>query len=270
MFHAKKSLGQNFLKSKSALKAILEAGKITEKDTVLEVGPGKGSLTEKILRTGAKVFAVEKDNRLIPILQDKFSEEIATNKLTLIHGDILDLDLSTCNLQPATYKLIANIPYYITGTFIRKFLENNCQPSLMVLMLQREVAKRIVAKDGKESILSLSVKAYGSPKYVMTVEKKYFSPKPKVDSSILLIENISKNLFQNVSEKEFFHIIKKAFSQKRKKLINNLSYPKEILNNVFEKLNIDPGVRAEDLALEDFKKITMLLSTWESDSQVVS
>lgn len=254
-YKAKKTLGQNFLKSKEALRAMLHAGEIQPKDIVLEVGPGKGVLTEALLLSGAKVFAVEKDDRMIAFLSDKFRKEISLGQLTLIHGDILEFDPSFYKLQTIDYKLVANIPYYITGTFLRKFLSENFQPEKMVIMLQKEVAKRIVAQNKKESILSLSVKAYGTPKYIMTVHKKYFSPSPNVDSAILLIENISKDFFNTVSEEKFFELIKKAFSQKRKLLLNNLPTSKERGEKILEEIGIPRLTRSEDLTLLDFKKI---------------
>jgi len=201
--HAKKSLGQNFLKSKKALFAMIEAGEITSKDTVLEIGPGQGALTEKLLETGAKIIAVEKDDRLIDLLNEKFSKAVENDHFTLIHGDILELDLNSLSLKTGGYKLIANIPYYITGLIFRKFLSGNIQPSKLVIMVQKEIADRIMAREGKESLLSLSVKAYGITEKIMKVEKENFSPKPKVDSAILLVDNISKDFFKEISEEKF-------------------------------------------------------------------
>ena len=248
---AKKSLGQNFLKSTKAISDIVAAGKVFEKDTVLEIGPGKGALTEKILEAGAKVVAVEADGELIPILEEKFSVDIEKGKLELIHGDILET--SAKDLKLKKYKIIANIPYYITGAIIRKFLEENTQPELMVLLVQKEVAERIVARDGKQSILSMSVQAYGQPKIISKVAARYFSPAPKVDSAIILIDNISKKNFKNVSEKDFFDVIKTAFGQKRKTLMKNLSQNfknKANLLEIFKNLGISDKARAEDLSLE--------------------
>ncbi len=196
---AKKSLGQNFLNSDGALDAIIKAGRVVKGDTVLEIGPGKGALTKRLLNAGANVIAVEKDDRLIPLLEELFSKEIKSKKLTLIHGDVLDLDVNSYLLSVTSYKLIANIPYYITGEIVRKFLSGNFQPSLMVVLVQKEVAERITTKDQKESILSISVKAYGEPKYIQTVKAGSFFPPPKVDSAILLIDNISKDKFKRKS-----------------------------------------------------------------------
>lgn len=254
---AKKSLGQNFLKSKMALLAMIKAGEITNIDTVLEIGPGKGVLTEKILETGAKVIAVEKDDRLIPVLNEKFALETQKGQFSLIHGDILDLDLEKLGFKTVDYKLIANIPYYITGLIFRKFLEGDIQPSKLVIMVQKEIADRIIARDNKESLLSLSVKAYGKAVKVMKVDKENFSPSPKVDSAILLVDNISKVYFKEISEEHFFEVIKIGFAHKRKMLIANLKekFGKNDLHKIFQDLNISEKARSEDLRLEDWKKL---------------
>jgi len=262
--YAKKSLGQNFLKSKGAVRKIIEVSRLTPGDTVLEVGPGKGVLTEALLQHAGKVIAIEKDDRLIEFLKEKFASELSGGKLELIHGDILDLNLESYKLKAQSYKLVANIPYYITGQLIRMFLESDTQPELMTLMLQKEVAKRIVAQDKKESILSISVKAYGMPHYVETVQAKYFAPVPKVDSAILLIDTISKKFFDSFPEKKFFEYVKAGFAHKRKKLIGNLQkiVPKESLEKVFEECNISKDVRAEDITSLDWEKIAKLVSSY--------
>ena len=305
---AKKSLGQNFLKSKKALEEMVRAGNVSKDDIVLEIGPGEGALTEKLLEIGAKVIAVEKDNRLIELLNEKFSKEIQNNQFTLIHGDILDIDLKNLikrtpedsppsykagrhNYQrgetsgfsiktnpsntsgQASYKLIANIPYYITGLIFRKFLEGAIQPSKLVLMVQKEIADRIIARNEKESLLSISVKVYGKPIKIMKVDKENFSPKPKVDSAILLIDDISKDFFLHkgkttleqteIQEKEFFKVLKAGFAHKRKVLISNLKEIAESrgknLPQIFSSLKIPEKSRAEDLKLENWKDLVELL-----------
>jgi 16S rRNA (adenine1518-N6/adenine1519-N6)-dimethyltransferase len=257
MIPAKKSLGQNFLKSKEALRALVEAGQVTAEDTILEVGPGKGVLTEELVKVAKKVIAVEKDDRLIELLIEKFKPEIAEGKLELLNQDILEYDPSVLG----NYKIIANIPYYITGTFLQKFLESDFQPSTMVLMVQKEVAQRIVARDEKESILSMSVKAYGNPKYIMTVKAKYFSPAPNVDSAIIAIYDISKGFFTDIPEQKYFEIMKLGFAHKRKMLIGNLSetYSREIILEAFAKAGINEKARAEDLELSAWKQLVASL-----------
>ncbi len=269
---AKKSLGQNFLKSKLAVHEILEAATLQHDDSVLEVGPGKGVLTEALLEKTRRVIAVEKDDRMIGLLNEQFSSQVAQNKLEIVHADILETKPEDIGLLAGQYKIIANIPYYITGQFLRIFLSGEVQPSKMVLMLQKEVAKRIVGKNNtadhsaKESILSISVKAYGMPKYISTVQAKYFSPEPKVDSAILLIDTISKNFFGdlpstvaiktiNDKEKKFFELVKKGFQHKRKMLAQNLEIPTEKRTDIFGRLGLNEKVRAEDLTLDDWKKM---------------
>lgn len=256
--HAKKSLGQNFLKSGKYLRLIVDVAQIDQNETVLEIGPGKGALTakllEKVKEKDGKVIAVEKDDLLIPFLQDLFKKEISQKRLRLIHGDILDMAPEALDL-PSSYKLVANIPYYITGAILRMFLSSQNPPNTMVLMLQKEVARRIIARDGKESLLSLSVKAYGTPRYVDTVKAMYFSPKPNVDSAILLIENISKNFFHTFSEEKFFDVIKAGFAHKRKILARNLesAFQKEKIATTFSESGLDAKSRAEDITLEQWK-----------------
>lgn len=270
---AKKSLGQNFLKSSKILDKIIETADLQENEVVLEVGPGKGTLTEKLLEKSEQVIAVEKDDRLIEFLKEKFEKEIKIKKLILIHADILkiknsDLFKPACQQAGITrlnYKVVANIPYYITGKLIRKFLSSDFQPTQMVLMVQKEVANRIVgekeAKKPKENLLSLSVKVYGEPKYIKTISAKYFSPQPKVDSAILSINNISKDFFKEIKEKNFFELIHLSFASKRKTLLNNLSslLDKESLIQILESLDIPIKTRAEDLSLADWKKLCLKL-----------
>lgn len=255
MLHTKKSLGQHFLRSKSALVKITEAGHLSSDDTVLEVGPGEGVLTELLLQQAGKVIAVEKDDRLIPILQQKFASTISSGRLELIPADILTLDTKRYTLNAKRYKIVANIPYYITGALLRKFLESETQPVTMVLLLQKEVAKRIVASDGKESILSISVKAYGAPRYIETVKAGAFSPPPKVDSAIIAIEHISKEFFAHIDERAFFALLKKGFAHPRKLLASNLGVPQEKL----KECGIDGKARPENLSLENWRRLSATL-----------
>ena len=247
---AKKSLGQNFLKSQPALRKIIEAGEIKPDDMILEIGPGKGALTKKLLENSGIVIAIEKDRELFGLLKDKFEKEIENKKLILVNEDILEFD--TDKLQ--NYKIIANIPYNITGAILKKFLTAKNQPETMVLMVQNEVAKRIVARDKKESILSISVKAYGEPKMIMKVPARYFSPSPKVDSAVILIKNISRKNFETKeNEERFWEVVKKGFAHKRKKLSGNLK-------NVISKEKLTEfgfeNKRAEDLTLADWVSLT--------------
>jgi 16S rRNA (adenine1518-N6/adenine1519-N6)-dimethyltransferase len=252
-FTAKKSMGQNFLISPVPVRRMIELAQIVSTDTVLEIGPGKGVLTKALLETGAHVIAVEKDDMLVPMLQVIFDKEIKSGQFVLMHGDVLDLFSDSHNkyaeLLSKGYKLIANIPYYITGEIIRMFLEAKVQPHSIALLVQKEVAERIVAKDGKESILSISVKAYGAPEYGGTVKKALFRPIPNVDSAIIFIKDISKNNFETsgIDEKRFFEVVKAGFAHKRKQLKNNLT---EVVSN--EKIETVGMRRAEELSVRDW------------------
>ncbi len=265
MHKAKKSLGQNFLKSKLALNAMCTAAELTGKDIVLEIGPGKGALTEKLLENNVEVIAIEKDRELVKILSKKFEVEIKNKKLRLIEGDALEFEVEKYFSRKDNWKIVANIPYNITGAIFKKFLSSDIKPIFMVMLVQKEVAERIVARDGKESILSLSVKAYGQPKYIMKVSKKYFSPIPKVDSAIIAIKNISdENFTDKKSEKLFFDILKLGFAHKRKVLRKNLEglISKESIKSMFEYLKIKENTRAEDLSLDTWLEMNKYLSKY--------
>jgi 16S rRNA (adenine1518-N6/adenine1519-N6)-dimethyltransferase len=250
---AKKSLGQNFLKSLSALRAMVGAAHIDTTDIIVEIGPGKGALTQHLLETGARVIAYELDPRMVAYLSERFSDALASGQLTLVHKDILEVDIHDELGIYTSYKVIANIPYYITNALLRKFLSHTHQPSDMVLLVQKEVAERIVVRDGKHSLLSLSVSLYGTAKYIMKVHKKYFSPVPKIDSAIIHIGNISRIHMHNESDEVlFFDMLHAGFGQKRKMLLNNLSvfdttHDKEFWRALFRSLHISEKIRAEEV-----------------------
>jgi 16S rRNA (adenine1518-N6/adenine1519-N6)-dimethyltransferase len=257
---AKKSLGQHFLTSESALAKIATAANLTSNDTVLEIGPGTGVLTKHLLAVAGTVIAIEKDRSLIPLLQETFQKEIAGKKLQLIEGDILTFDPTT--LPVKEYKLVANIPYYITGAIIEQFLSTAHQPTQMVLLIQKEVADRIVARDSKESVLSIAVKAYGKPKVIAKVPAGAFNPPPKVDSAILSIEHISRTFFEDCNEQAFFKLLKFVFGKKRGQLGGRLGdyiEDKTKAQALLEKLSLNPKLRPENLTPEDWKKITIAL-----------
>ncbi len=276
--YTKKSLGQHFLKSERALNTIVASAELAPTDTVLEIGPGQGALTEKLLATSCLLLAVEKDDFLFEQLKQKFQKEIASGQLNLIHDDILNFDPKSYQLEASSYKLVANIPYNITGAILEKFLSATHQPARMVLLVQKEVAERIVGQlrgsttKWKESILSISVKAYGVPRYVETVRAGSFVPAPTVDSAIIGIENISKNFFADFStpfaqdfgesrEKAFFSLLQAGFQSKRKKLSSNLAkiYPKERVLEAFQTLNLDENTRAEDVSVKNWQKLAIFL-----------
>ncbi len=251
-FETKKSLGQHFLNGKRVPALMAEAGNVTKGDVVLEIGPGTGVLTRELLLRGATVIALEADNRAIEVLADTFKPEIANKQLVLFHNDVRALALD--DLHPlitlGKYKVVANIPYYLSGHLFRTFLESEVQPTDLVFLVQREVAERI-ARDKKESLLSLSVKVYGEPHYIKTIGRGNFTPPPKIDSAVIAITGISKERLKDIREEDFFTIIHIGFASKRKQLIGNLSavYPRESLVHIFSTLGIREDVRAEDLSL---------------------
>ncbi len=255
-----RKLGQHFLKGTWAARALVNAAKITPDDVVLEIGPGKGALTKELLQTGAKVVAVEKDGSLVEILSNTFPSEISSGALSIISGDIRDFDPTAHGLQSGKYVLAANIPYYITGEILRAFLSTDSQPRTIALLIQKEVAQRIISK--QESILSLSVKAYGNPKIAVKVPRGNFSPPPAVDSAILVVENISKSFFSDIQEGDFFKIVRLGFSSKRKLLSGNLAhggYEKSAIADAFTSCEIPEKARAETVPLAKWKLLVQRL-----------
>lgn len=249
---AKKSLGQNFLKSKKAIAQIVAAPNTQSGNLIVEIGPGKGALTRPLLETGAHVMAFELDKRMIDYLNNELSEYIESGQLQLIHQDVLGIDMESFFGKFDSYKLIANIPYYITNAIIRKFLETEYQPTDMCLLVQKEVAERIVVRDGKQSLLSLAIAVYGDAKYISKVDRKYFSPSPKVHSAIIHIGNIStKKIGDTKRQRLFFEIIRAGFAHKRKKTIRNLEKiaDRKIWTEIFSELEINENTRAEQLDL---------------------
>lgn len=258
---AKKNLGQHFLRSKDAIKKIIATAEISPGDVVLEVGPGEGVLTEALLNEGAHVTAIEKDKRCIALLADRFRDAIADGHLLLVEGDILDKKLRSelflfAADDPLPYKVVANIPYYITGMLFRLFLEQVRQPSALIFLVQKEVAEHIVTRNGKEGILSLSIKIYGDPKYVARVSRDAFTPKPRVDSAIIAVINISRVRLCGLSDEAYFRVLKAGLGTKRKMLVGNLArelkIPKERLANIFQKLELNEHIRGEDMQVEQW------------------
>lgn len=261
--YKKKTLGQHFLHNKHYLNLVADAADVKKGEVVLEIGPGEGALTEVLLERGTEVVALEKDSRLISVLHEKFAEQIKNKQFEVIEGDALEFDAAKHFAKNKKYKLAGNIPYYITGALFRKFLSEELQPQSLVFLIQKEVAERIVGRNprgdasGKESILSLSIKAYGEPKYIKTVPAGAFVPPPLVDSAILFVSGISRNNFKNTAHEErFFELLKAGFGQKRKLLASNI---KNLLgekhSNVLENIGIDSKARAEDVGLKEWLKL---------------
>ena len=259
----KKSLGQHFLHSEQIIKNIVDTANVSANDTILEIGPGEGDMTEILSNFAGKLIAIEKDHRLIPILEEKFKAKIKSGNIILVEGDILEFDIKKLILNNKKYKIVANIPYYITGQIIRIFLESKEQPESMTLLVQKEVAERIVARDKKESLLSISVKIFGTPIYIKTVGRGAFTPHPNVDSAIIHIKDISKLKLHGLDEKFFFKIIHAGFAHKRKQLLPNLTdlYERKLLIKIFEECKIDQKSRSEDVSLNKWLELCNLLQT---------
>ncbi|HWC57692.1 MAG TPA: 16S rRNA (adenine(1518)-N(6)/adenine(1519)-N(6))-dimethyltransferase RsmA [Candidatus Paceibacterota bacterium] len=276
---AKKHLGQHFLKSEKALVQIRDASEVNAEDIILEIGPGLGVLTADLILFAGKVVAIEKDRELIPQLEEKFKVAIEKNRLEILEEDVLDFDPNVMGFyKDFTYKVVANIPYYITGAILEKFLSAQTQPESMTLLIQKEVAERIVARDrkplgsaqGKESILSLSVKAYGKPRIIAKVPAGAFTPPPKVDSAILHIDDISRDFFTDVDERLFFNLIKATFAGKRKQIGGTLSKflgDKERALLVLKKAKIASTTRPEALALPSWKRLAQAIKNAKESVQ---
>lgn len=245
----KKHFGQNFLINKGIVEKIIKESNLSKDDIILEVGPGLGVLTFDIAQKVKKLIAVEKDRKLAENLKIRLIE-LNINNIQIVEQDILKFQPEDYKLKTINYKLIANIPYYLTSALIKKFLEEKEKPKEMILMIQKEVAQRICQKD-KSSILSLSVQFYADAKILFTVSKNSFWPAPKVDSAVI---KITPRETAKTDPILFFRLIKAGFSSPRKQLISNLSknlqIERESLENTFSKCNINQKSRAEDLKLQ--------------------
>jgi 16S rRNA (adenine1518-N6/adenine1519-N6)-dimethyltransferase len=279
-------LGQNFLKSSEVVNKIISLANLKADDFVLEIGPGKGILTEELARVAGKVVAVELDGKLVKLLRNKFSNN---KNIEIIEGDILKTNLPALLRHPMSldrndqktsdvlpgYKVIANIPYYITSPIIRLFLESETPPTEMILMVQKEVAERIVAEPGQLSILAISVQYYADAEILFKVGKENFEPVPEVDSAIIKITPYFPSPLQGEGGRrpdevgdatnDFFRIVKAGFSAKRKTLINNLSnglhLDKTLVEEKIKTIGLKPTVRAQELSVEDWKKLALSFRT---------
>jgi 16S rRNA (adenine1518-N6/adenine1519-N6)-dimethyltransferase len=250
---AKKHLGQNFLTDKNVLQKIIDSADIKSDDVVLEVGPGTGILTAELAKKAKKIIAVEKDKSIIEVLKENIKN---FGNIEIVEGDILKF-----NIKEKKYKIISNIPYYLTSPLIRKFLEEKNPPQEIILMIQKEVAKRICESPPNMSLLAVSVQFYANAKILFNVSKNSFWPVPKVDSAVIKI--ISHKISKNINPDLFFKIVKAGFSHPRKQLASNLSkelkIKKEEINKILLENNIQPTQRAETLYIEDWKNLAKLL-----------
>lgn len=258
---ANKGYGQNFLIDENIIDEIIEKANVCKDDLIIEIGPGLGNLTLPLLENAGKVICIELDPKMISILKDRFS--IYSN-FELIHDDVLNVDIKSLILNSGLKqaKVVANLPYYITTPIIMKLLENKLDLESITVMVQKEVAERLTEKPGGKDTgaITYSINYYTNPNIIIDVPKQCFIPVPKVDSSVIQLQVLNIPKVTVSDEKLLFKIIKFAFMQKRKTLVNSLSNSglasKEFIENMLESLNLDIRIRAEQLSLENFRDIT--------------
>lgn len=252
----KKSLGQHWLADEHAINQIVKLASLNDKDTVLEIGPGTGNLTEKLLGQAGRVIAVEIDT----YLANKLKEQYRSSKLEVINDDFLSLNLS---LIPKGYKVVANVPYYITSKIIRSLMTATNKPSLCILLVQKEVAQRLVASPGKLSILAISAQVYSEVVLGPIVKASLFIPAPKVDSQVVVLKTLPTPRVED--EKAFFRVVKAGFSSPRKKLRSSLAaglaISKELSEQYLNQAGIDPNLRAEQLDIDDWLRLSQFVGT---------
>lgn len=252
----KKSLGQNFMHDPNALEKIITTAELMPDDTVVEIGPGTGELTVRLAESVRHVFAIEVDERLVPLLEDRFS---AFNNVYFVFEDVLKTDILKL-VGPRPFVVVANVPYYITTAIIQHILERHRRPRKVVITMQYEVAERIVAEPGDMTLLAVSVQYYGHASIVSKLNPAVFWPRPGVDSAILNIDPYETPIVDTPSDEAFFRVVKAGFSQKRKQLRNSLAGGLHMKSKdvalYLEAAHIDPSRRAETLTLEEWAALT--------------
>ena len=259
---ARKGLGQHFLIDEEALRLIVSAAELTPNDVVMEIGPGLGVLTRELAGQAGGVIAVELDDKLAAILKQTLA---SFHNITIVNEDVLKIDPAALLQEqkpaqaissPLSYKVVANLPYYITSPVLRHFLEASVKPQIMVVMVQKEVAEDIAAKPGRMSLLSISVQLYGEPTIVGYVPARCFYPVPEVDSAILRIVLYPQPAVEIADKESFFALVRAGFSASRKQIINSLAHglalPKADVLSLLEETGIAPQRRAETLTLEEW------------------
>ncbi|HOZ54530.1 MAG TPA: 16S rRNA (adenine(1518)-N(6)/adenine(1519)-N(6))-dimethyltransferase RsmA [Clostridia bacterium] len=267
---ANKSLGQNFLINEEVVENIVNSSNITEKDLVIEIGPGLGTLTEHLLEKAGKVIAIELDNRMLEILNQRFYQY--TN-FEIINQDVLKVDLNSIINNEKNYnnfdnvKIVANLPYYITTPIVMKLLEEKLDIQSITVMIQKEVAQRLIATPGDKltGAITYCVYYYAESESIMTVPNSSFIPEPEVESQVIKLNIRKKPPVRIENEELFFRVIKTSFMQRRKTLINSLANGglvknKEEFKQVLNKMELDSNVRGETLTIEQFAIITQELS----------
>lgn len=256
----RKSLGQNFLHDPNALDKIVATAELMPEDVVLEIGPGTGALTARLAEAARRVIAVEVDERLKPVLETTLA---GYPNVWVIYQDILTVNIPQL-LKPDSYVVVANLPYYITSAILRQLLENEHRPRRLVLMMQTEVAERLIAKPDDMSILTVSVQFYGRPQIITRLKPAAFWPRPDVDSAVVAIDTYDTPPVDVPDVTTFFRVVRAGFGQKRKQLKNalsaNLPLTSEATNALFEETAIDPRRRAETLSLEEWAALARALA----------
>lgn len=259
---ANKSYGQNFLIDENVVSGIVEKAEVSKKDLVIEIGPGLGTLTSFLLESAGKVICIELDTNMLRILNDRFK---LYNNFELINDDVLKVNLQELiskNSEFENVKVVANLPYYITTPIIMKLLEEKLNLTSITVMVQKEVAERLTEKPGGKNTGSItySINYYTEPETVLEVPKDCFIPSPKVDSSVIKLNVLKEPKIKVLDEDLFFKVVKCAFLQKRKTLVNSLSNSgilnKDEIESILNELNLDLRVRAEQLTLEQFGEIS--------------
>jgi 16S rRNA (adenine1518-N6/adenine1519-N6)-dimethyltransferase len=252
----KKSLGQHWLRDEESLKEIVKEANISKEDTVLEIGPGLGTLTKHLVTHSKKVIAIEFDE----VLANRLKSEIPNLNLVVRHQDILKYDL---NQMPLDYKVVANIPYYITGSILRLFTDSTNLPTQMTLLVQKEVAERIAAKPGEMSILAVAAQLEYEVKLGKIIDAEKFTPPPQVDSQVIILKKRHKPLFLYLDKKSYMRVVKAGFSARRKKLRSSLSaglvMEKNDVDEILKKSKTSGDLRAQELSLTDWYKIYNVL-----------
>ena len=263
---ARKRLGQHFLIDNEVLQQTLSAAELTTDDIIIEIGPGLGILTRELAQRAKQVIAVELDDKLADFLRQEMA---SFPNVRVINRDILKIDPSDLVPEPERYKVVANLPYYITSPVLRHFLEASTRPGLMVVMVQKEVAEAIAAGPGKRSLLSISVQFYGHPRIMSAVPAESFYPAPEVGSAILRIDLYPEPAVAVDDVASFFETVRAGFASPRKQLANSLSYglglPKADVINVLEKANISSQRRAETLTLEEWAQLRQAYAQWQGE-----
>jgi len=252
----KKELGQHWLRDRDVLSGIADCADISKNDVILEIGPGLGTLTSELLRRAGRVIAVEFDGELARKLPGQFPGK----DLEVINEDILKFDLTSL---PANYKVVANVPYYITSKIVQMLMTSANKPVVVALLVQKEVAQRLAANPGQMSILAVSAQVFADVSLGDVVKAEMFTPPPKVDSQVVILKTRGSSFFVSISEVDFFKVVKAGFSAKRKKLRSSLSgglkLSKSEVEIILQKADISPDDRAEALTLDDWARLTKIV-----------